>query len=101
MVVKVTGGGRIRAGQGKGVRIPMIAMTANAISGDREMGLRQGMDDYISKPISIANLAEVLERWAPRGQAGAALAEAAIPPHQQTRHEQQGGAQADEDPGNA
>jgi signal transduction histidine kinase/ActR/RegA family two-component response regulator len=78
---------RIRAGEGEGARIPIIAMTANAMSGDREMCLREGMDDYISKPISIANLAEVLERWAPRGEAGATLAEAAIPPHQKARHE--------------
>jgi len=39
-------------------------MTANAMQGDREMCLQAGMDDYISKPIRIADLATALERAA-------------------------------------
>ena len=42
----------------------IIAMTANAMQGDREMCLHAGMDDYISKPIRIADLVDALERAA-------------------------------------
>jgi len=42
---------------------PIIALTANAIAGDREHCLRAGMDDYISKPVSRAAIQMMLERW--------------------------------------
>lgn len=44
-------------------RIPIVAMTANAMGGDRDACLDAGMDDYVSKPVQIATLTEVLERW--------------------------------------
>lgn len=44
-------------------KIPIIAMTANAMDGDREYCLKSGMDDYISKPITPAALSVVLSRW--------------------------------------
>jgi CheY-like chemotaxis protein len=50
-----------------GKHIPVIAMTANALAGDRERCLEAGMDDYIAKPMSIAVLSAVLSRWTDRG----------------------------------
>ena len=44
-------------------RVPIIAMTANAMESDREQCLDAGMDDYISKPIKAAQLFERLEYW--------------------------------------
>jgi two-component system, sensor histidine kinase and response regulator len=44
---------------------PIIAMTANAMHGDREKALDAGMDDYIPKPVNIRQLREVLEHWVP------------------------------------
>jgi CheY-like chemotaxis protein len=46
-------------------RIPIIAMTANAMQGDRENCINAGMNDYIPKPIVQANLLATLNRWQP------------------------------------
>lgn len=46
-----------------GGHIPIIALTANAMTGDREQCIEGGMDDYLSKPISLEKLADALERW--------------------------------------
>ncbi len=57
-----------------GVRVPVIAMTASAMQGDRERCLAAGMDDYISKPIDMqqlyATIEAVMVRCAPSGDDG-------------------------------
>jgi signal transduction histidine kinase/DNA-binding NarL/FixJ family response regulator/HPt (histidine-containing phosphotransfer) domain-containing protein len=50
-----------------GKHIPVIAMTANAMAGDREKCLRAGMDDYMSKPLNRALMEQTLRKWLPEG----------------------------------
>jgi signal transduction histidine kinase/ActR/RegA family two-component response regulator len=48
----------------RGRRMPVIAVTADAMAGDRERFLASGMDDHLPKPITLDGLAAVLRRWA-------------------------------------
>jgi len=47
--------------------IPIIAMTAHAMQGDREMCLRAGMNDYVTKPVSLQAVYDALKKWLPAG----------------------------------
>jgi len=47
----------------KKIRLPIVALTANALQGDRERCIRAGMDDYASKPVTMDKLTNVLSKW--------------------------------------
>jgi CheY-like chemotaxis protein/HPt (histidine-containing phosphotransfer) domain-containing protein len=53
----------IKAEGGRNASTPVIALTANAMEGDRERCYESGMDDYLSKPVKQADLLAILEKW--------------------------------------
>jgi CheY-like chemotaxis protein len=55
--------GEIRRLLNGGRRLPIVAMTANAMQGDKEKCIEAGMDDYIPKPVKLDAIREALQRW--------------------------------------
>ncbi len=59
---------QIRLREGHVKHTPIVALTANALQGDRDRCLDAGMDDYLAKPVSEIDLASALERWLPTAE---------------------------------
>jgi len=70
----------IREMGGERGRVPIIAMTANAMTSDRDACLSVGMDDYIAKPVNRRALAKLMDKWAQRVAAPMAEAPAPVAP---------------------
>jgi CheY-like chemotaxis protein len=71
----------IRRAEARSRHLPIVAMTANAMQGDREQCLAAGMDDYLAKPIDVTRLAALLTEWLPTDAASdAAGCARAVPP---------------------
>ena len=69
---------RAREASSRGKRVPIVALTANAMTQDREECLNAGMDDHLSKPFSMQTMKDMLARWMPRATPSAQSAAAEL-----------------------
>ena len=67
----------IRAAEQGSRHIPIVALTANALKGEADHCRAGGMENYVSKPVQLANLKAMLEKWLPVGEGDAAAGETA------------------------
>jgi two-component system sensor histidine kinase/response regulator len=65
---------RIRALGGLVASIPIVALTANAVAGFEELSLKAGMNGHVSKPVTLAGLADLLSRFSPSRNGAAQVA---------------------------
>jgi len=61
---------RVRRGETRDAAVPLVALTAHALDGDRERFLAAGMDDYLAKPFELAALRQVILRALSRTRLG-------------------------------
>lgn len=71
-------------------KIPVIAMTANAMKGDEEECLAAGMNDYLSKPLSMEALTAVLQKWMPAANHAKSMPENKKPLNHKNHNDRQG-----------